>query len=438
MNIVSVSNIIGHNYKNLKLENGIAFGPLNVLIGPNGSGKSNVIALLQFLQLSLAGAGSDEQRGRTNFEDAIFRLGGSRILDGTLDAPANIGIEYRFPISTDETILKLVLLVQSAHRQVIIDREFLGSDRGQPFPFLFYDAHNERNGGSGYGVVSVYDDPQASNWGTRSRSSHFERVQDVPVNELALSTMPRLLENSENAPEATPLYGLRGQIIGSTSAWKFYNANDMNLEQIRLSEPKLGQSDFYVSPSGENLALVLYNLVQEDFEFEESLNQMIRDILPRTRRVRAVTSGRLSLTVEWYVDGCSDPFFLSEMSDGTVRMLCWAVILHSPKLPSLIVIDEPEVGIHPAWMPILAEWIKQAALRTQIIVSTHSPDLLDHFTDQLEVGGYIYAFQPDIDSHNHFKPKRLGRDSVAGWLEEGWQLGDLYRVGNPAVGGWPW
>ena len=261
--------------------------------------------------------------------------------------------------------------------------------------------------------------------------------------------MPRLLENSTFPPEATPLYGTRGKILGSTVAWKFYNANEMNLGRIRLSEPKLGQSDFYVSPSGENLALVLHNLIQDDFEFEESLNQMIKDILPQTRRLRAVTSGRLSLTVEWYVEGCSEPFFLNEMSDGTVRMLCWAVILHSPRLPALIVIDEPEAGIHSAWMPILAEWIKRAARRTQIIVSTHSPDLLDHFTDQLDAksdsaairGGessFIYAFQPDSNSQNHFRPKRLDGDAIAGWLEDGWQLGDLYRVGNPAVGGWPW
>ena len=136
------------------------------------------------------------------------------------------------------------------------------------------------------------------------------------------------------------------------------------------------------------------------------------------------------------------------MSDGTVRMLCWAVILHSPRPPALIVIEEPEVGIHCAWMPILAEWIKSAARRSQIIVSTHSPDLLDHFTDQLDArsesaasgGGessFIYAFQPDSTSQNHFTPKRLDRDEVAGWLEDGWQLRDLYRVGNPAVGGWP-
>jgi predicted ATPase len=227
-------------------------------------------------------------------------------------------------------------------------------------------------------------------------------------------------------------------IMDSAVAWKFYHANSMNLEQIRLSDPKLGQSDSFVSPTGENLALVLFNLIQEEFEFDDSLNATIKDILPNTRRIRASPLGRYTLTVEWYVEGCSEPFFLSDMSDGTVRMLCWAVILHSPRPPALIFIDEPEIGIHPAWMPILADWIKRAAQKTQVIVTTHSPDLLDHFTDQLDEGGYIYTFQQDPDSQNHFKPKRLDKDTVSGWLEDGWQLGDLYRVGNPAVGGWPW
>ena len=438
MKTISVSKITTTNFKNLQLENGIELGALNVLLGPNGSGKSNLVSLFRFLQECITRSGEDEQRGRTSFEDAIYRLGGTRILDGRLSTPSNLGIEYRFPSSNGETILGIELLVQDALRQVIVDREFLGRDQGFDEPYLFYNAHNEKSGGSGSGVVSVYHNPQESTSTYRTPSSRFERISDLPVNDLLLSAAPRVLENTAFSPDVTPLYEARGRILESASGWKFYSANNMNLERIRASEPKIGQSDNFVAPSGENLALVVYNLVQDHLEFDESLNQVFKDILPLTRRVRAVSSGRLSLTIEWYVEGYNEPFFLDEMSDGTVRMLCWAVILNSPKLPSLIAIDEPEIGIHCSWMPILAEWIKRAAQRTQIIVSTHSPDLLDHFTDQLDEGGYIYAFQPDIDSKNHFKPKRLGRDSVAGWLEEGWQLGDLYRVGNPAVGGWPW
>lgn len=435
MSTVSVSRIVTTNYKNLRLGKGIDFGALTVFLGSNGSGKSNLIALFEFLRQSIAGARLDDSHGPTSFENAIYSLGGARILDGTLRAPANVVIEYRFPFSKHEAILHIELLVQSAHRQVIVVEEFLGRDYGLSEPFFYYLAHSEKSGGSGNGVVSVFDEPISSNPAARS---HFEKIGDMPVNDLALSRMPRLLEKSKYSPEATPLYGPRATIMVLAATCRFYNANDMNLERIRFAEPKLGQSESFLSSSGENLALVLHSLVQKNFEFEETLNRAIQDVLPKTRKVRAVTSGRFSLTVEWHVDGYDEPFFLSDMSDGTVRMLCWAVILNSPNLPRLIVIDEPELGIHPAWMPILAEWIKRAAQRTQVIVSTHSPDLLDHFTDQLDSGGFIYVFEPVKESPNHYTPHRLFRDAVSGWLEEEWQLGDLYRVGNPAVGGWPW
>ncbi len=436
--MVSISRLVARNYKNIRLEDGIEFGALSILIGANGSGKSNLTSLFQFLQECVFGSGVDDQRGRTSFEDAVFGLGGARILDGSLDAPANVGFEYQFEIDGKETTLGIELLVQDFHRQVIIEREFLDRGRGLSSPPAFYRVHSSGNGEGGSGVVSVLDSPNYRTETSMSSSFHLENINDIPFKELALSAMPRLLESSRFPPEAVLLYEPRGKIMDFLVNWRFYNANNMDLERIRLSEPKLGQSDFFVSPTGYNLALVLYNLVQVDFEFEDMLNQVIKDILPLTRKVRAVPAGRFSLAVEWNVEGSNEPFFLYEMSDGTVRMLCWAVILHSPKLPSLIVIDEPELGIHPAWMPILAEWIKDAARRTQIIVSTHSPDLLDHFTDQIDNGGSIYAFQPDTESQSHYFPTRLTKEAVSGWLEEGWQLGDLYRVGNPAVGAWPW
>ena len=97
MSAVSVSKLVTKNYKNIRLEDGIDFGALSILVGPNGSGKSNLIGLLQFLQENTTGTGLDDQSGRTSFEDAVSSLGGVRILDGTLEAPANVDIEYQIP-----------------------------------------------------------------------------------------------------------------------------------------------------------------------------------------------------------------------------------------------------------------------------------------------------------------------------------------------------
>jgi predicted ATPase len=430
----SLTAITIRNYKNLHVAGGLALGKLNIFIGPNGSGKSNLMGMLQFLQQGVAEGGRDPIRGRTSFEDAIFNLGGGRVLDGTVAAPATVNLNYRFANSKTESQLQIELLVQNLHRQVIIDQEALVREQGLPEPLTIYQAHDPQVGGSGQGSVSVFTDTE-----NPTASIAHEQIGGIPVNELALAVMPKLLETSAFPPERTPVYEARRDIIDTVAQWRFYNANHMNLADIRSAEPKLGTSDIFLSPSGENLPLVLYNLGQASFEFEETVEQAIKTILPDTRKLRAVTSGRLSLTIEWHVQGCKDPFFLSEMSDGTVRMLCWAIILHSPQLPSLIAIDEPEVGIHVAWLPILAAWIKEAARHTQVIISTHSPDLLDHFTDQLNNNeSKLYVFQADLKSKNHFVVNQLMKTAVATQLDEGWQVGDLYRVGDPSVGGWPW
>jgi predicted ATPase len=115
-------------------------------------------------------------------------------------------------------------------------------------------------------------------------------------------------------------------------------------------------------------------------------------------------------------------------------MLCWASILLSPSPPTLLVIDEPEVGIHTAWLPILAEWIKIAAERTQVIITTHSPDLLDNFTDRIQ---NVFRFSTEKD-RSHFVISSLSPEMLQDKLDEGWKLGDLYRVGDSSVGAWPW
>jgi predicted ATPase len=216
------------------------------------------------------------------------------------------------------------------------------------------------------------------------------------------------------------------------SNWRFYNSNNMDLNIIRTSEPKIGPSDNLLSSTGDNLALVVDNLSQ-NLDFEDALNLAMKSIFPKTRRIRSARVGKYHLALEWYIEGNNGAFDLNEMSDGTVRMLFWAVILHSPVLPSLLVIDEPELGLHPAWLSVLAQWIKRASEKTQIILTTHSPDLLDKFTDRLE---NVYCFYPTDANHYGLKP--LSSEALKPQLEEGWELGDLYRVGDPMVGGWPW
>ncbi|MDY6785346.1 MAG: AAA family ATPase [Cyanobacteriota bacterium] len=422
------------NYKNLTLEKPVNLDNLNIFIGANGSGKSNFISCLKFLKDCLTTV-SDESRGVTSFENAVATLGGNRILNVNVESPAKVRFSYCFAQieqvgnpQQDSATFDLKFFVDAKTR-VSIDEEYLYRgenlyDSDGDLPFYYYKFHNYQ---SGKGAISIYDNPG------QSSKTRFESLEKIPLNSLGLFDITRLLESSQFSPEDTPIYKIRRGAIEFVSKWKFYNANNMDLHEIRLAEPKIGGSDVYLSSSGDNLALVLENLIQKNIDFEDSLNEAMKSIFPKTRRIRSIRSGRLSLTIEWYFNGINEPFYLNEMSDGTVRMLCWATILLSPVLPSLLVIDEPELGLHVSWMPILAEWIKQASTKTQVIVTTHSPDLLDHFTDCLE---NVICFSPE--NKMQFSTKLLSKPMLAPKLEEGWQLGDLYRVGDPSVGGWPW
>ena len=423
------------NYKNLHLDPSVNLNNLNIFIGSNGSGKSNFISCLKFLKDCLI-AIPDANRDVSSFEDAVSKIGGGRILDVNVESPAKVSIACCFSqinqtgnLQKDSAILDFKLYTDRQKVRASISEEYLygGEDLRETSsrqPFYYYKLHERE---LGQGVLSVYKSPG-------QESTHFEDLDNIPTNSFGLFTIPTLLENSLLPPENTPIYKIRRELIEFISKWQFYNANNMNLSLIRTAEPKIGGSDIYLSASGDNLPLVLYNLNQKSINFEDSINEAMKSILPKTRRLRALPSGRLSLTVEWYFEGIDDEaFYLNEMSDGTVRMLCWATILHSPLLPSLIVIDEPELGLHVSWMPILAEWIKKAATKTQIIITTHSPDLLDHFTDCLE---NVLCFYPE--NRMYFSVKSLSKELLEPKLEEGWQLGDLYRVGDPSIGGWPW
>jgi len=112
-------------------------------------------------------------------------------------------------------------------------------------------------------------------------------------------------------------------------------------------------------------------------------------------------------------------------SDGTIRFICLATSLLQPDLPSTIVIDEPELGLHPYAIEILAELIKAASKKTQVIVATQSPPLIDNFSPE------------DIIVVNREKGastfRRLETKELSEWLKE-YSLGDLWRK-NIVAGG---
>jgi len=180
---------------------------------------------------------------------------------------------------------------------------------------------------------------------------------------------------------------------------------------------------------GANLSGVLHEIFtsRESRELRDNLLEYLTAAYPEladlTVETAWGTTGKVAL--RWQEHGVPRAFFASELSDGVLRFLCLAAALNNASPPSLIGIDEPEVGLHPRLLPIVADMVKDAAERTQVVVTTHSPDFLDCF--DLDDVAVMVRENNQVFWHRPSSRKELRRllESV-----EGQSLGDLHRSGE--------
>lgn len=424
-----ISRIELKNYRNLDLENGLSLDNLNIFVGSNGSGKSNLIRIFKFLQDGLIGV-PDPKRGISSYESAVADFGSGRILDATIEKPAVVWFDIRFNNGKDyDDGLQIDFDVRSENDLSIKSEGFYRIPGWNNKAEFYYHINNNLS----TGIIKVINNdlhevkPINHTYNKDIALPHIRDWVDIQISD----------PNSEYPKDTLnyPVLYASERFFYNIFFWYFYESSNIHLNRIRKTSPELGSLDNALSPTGENLVLVLYNLIRDNVDFEERITDAMRELFPRTKRIRILPLGRLSLSLEWYVEGQKQPFYLDEMSDGTVRMLCWATVLLSPRQQSLIVIDEPEAGIHPAWLRILAGWIKEASRRSQVIISTHSADLLDYFTEEYE---NVRIFTKSDTNPNNYTVKTLDSNMLKPKLDEGWKLGDLYRVGDPSIGGWPW
>jgi predicted ATPase len=129
-------------------------------------------------------------------------------------------------------------------------------------------------------------------------------------------------------------------------------------------------------------------------------------------------------------------YTLNDLSDGTIKALLLTMLINLPinNSFSLLAIDEPEMNLHPAWQKCIGKWIQTSSNFRQCFISTHSPDFLDVFTEGFKQNLVsIFIFDPKQDEII----KKIEYTQIKESLGE-WELGDLYRVNDPAIGGWPW
>lgn len=133
-----------------------------------------------------------------------------------------------------------------------------------------------------------------------------------------------------------------------------------------------------------------------------------------------------TIRLRWKHRGIDTPFDVSQLSDGTLRFICLATLLLQPEPPKVIVLDEPELGLHPYAIQLLAAMMRSAAARTRIVAATQSVTLANQF------GPEDLIVVETRDNASHFE--RLSTDGLAQWLDE-YRMGDLWEKnligGNP-------
>lgn len=216
---------------------------------------------------------------------------------------------------------------------------------------------------------------------------------------------------------------------------EFYPGFDVTQSSTLRTKASDIKPDTTLSSNGDNLGTVLHEiLTRYDFRSaKEELYDFLRVAYPAFEDIHCDTTFGTppQVLVGVREKGMSRSMNLWDLSDGMLRFLCLATALLNPQPPLLVAIDEPELGLHPRLLPIVAEMIKTAAERTQVLVTTHSPDLLNCF-DIADV--VVMARNEDDAKITWHRP--ANRKTLVQMLDNitGETLGDLHRSGELEAG----
>lgn len=391
----------------IQLKNFLSYGPetpplklknLNIIVGPNGSGKSNLFEAVALL--------------KTTPQELVrpIRMGGSVrdwLWKGSSEPPV-ASLEVVVDTSATHVIRKPLRyrfdFTEAGNRFEIVDERIEYSEPypGEERPFFFYKYENNNP------IINVNT---LSKKGWKERRLTREKI-DPEKSILAQRYDPdAYLELSYLADRFKEIRIYRDWTFGPLAS----------IRQPQALDAPGGN----LAEDMSNLARILSSLKKERAALDKLL-EYLRAAYEGIDRVDLdLASGRAEIYI---VEGHMN-IPATRLSDGTLRLLCLLAVLCDPSPPPLICIDEPELGLHPDLVNMMADALRYASERTQVIVATHSIGLVDAFTDTPDA--VIVCEKQD----NCTTMSRLDSKNLAPWLEN-YRLGDLWARGH--IGGTRW
>jgi predicted ATPase len=343
--------------------------PINVLIGPNGSGKSSFIGVFAFLHAIREG----------RLQDYVTAAGGAE---------------------------KLLHFGSKTTKEISLYLSFVG----QVNQYGLKLSPNADDGLFPSEEIAYY-------W---NKSKHPR-----PYGTGLLPHQKRL----EAGISGRDLQGTAGWVRERLGGWRLYHVHDTSSSSPMRKTAKVHDNEFLRS-DGSNLAAFLYYLREQHQESYSLIQRTTQQAAPffDDFRLKPLKLKPDDIKLEWRHKSSDQYFDASSLSDGTLRFIVLATLFLQPEShrPSAILVDEPELGLHPYAIGILASLIRQAAVDTQVIVSTQSSLLLDYFqpedvlvANRVEGGTTIANLDPA---------------QLATWLED-YSLGQLWEKNE--LGGRP-
>ena len=340
----SAMQIEGIEIKNYRLFRNVALSNLPrmaVVVGANGSGKSTLFDVFKFLKDALA----------DNVASAVAKRGGFReLVSRDADGPLEIMVKFR---ESGGRLVTYQLAVGEQARRAVVEREVLSYRRGQRGrPWRFVDFSQ----GAGKAIT---------NEAAYGEGGAVEEREDYTLDD----------------PSILAIKGL-GQFRGFRVVSEFrsliesWYISDFHIAEARPSADA-GYAE-HLNTRGDNVALVAQYLYENHRErFDQALATMSRRV-PGVSQVEArpTLDGRLVLSFQ--DDSFKDPFIARYVSDGTIKMFAYLMLLYDPRPHPLLAVEEPENQLYPELLMELAEEFRDYARRGgQVFVSTHSPDFLN-------------------------------------------------------------
>jgi len=378
--------------------------PLSVFIGPNSGGKSNFLDLMSLMA----------EAGQGHLADGIAARGGAGCLTFGFSFYGKILVELRFQgKSLADAVPPLAPMTgQGEHPNVLFK---LGLEsRPHTSRVWIEEVTEERTPQRPHPVLVMRRDSDACIFRSLAtdQAGETEERKDLEWDsELAIFQVRDLKK-----------YPTPYKLLSQFQQWVLYRDVDVGSEApIRL--PGLVRPDFRLSADGANLSSVLNSIQGLHPETWEEIVELLQTAYPDFQRITfAPEGGDGKVVLRWWERPYEKQGVSANLlSDGTLKLLCLIAILMNPLPPPLICIDEPEIGLHPDWIELVAELMQSAAARTQLIVATHSPQIVA----KLDPEQVIVTEKQEGET----SLRRLERRDLEKWLKD-FNLSDLWLAGH--------